>query len=198
VRDANHGLRKDMEDKVLLFPYFDPVELAALAHEDDKAANRVKVDPSDASVEKLYDTLEDCVLEIEELKDELATIVHTQTGQSMRDRWDTPETREAGGKKGRLRKDRYSSLLMANMVGRLLQRAEPESAYQAVGRVRPETWPAAGPRRRPPPVRGRPGTSRRRPPPAEGAVVRRRCMSRCMEPVGLQSHPNPRVAPRGG
>lgn len=132
VRDANHGLRKDLEDKALLFPYFDPA-IVALAHEDDKHAKRVTVDPKDSSVEKLYDTLEDCVLEIESLKDELATIVHTQTGTSMRDRWDTPETKHAGGKKGRLRKDRYSSLLMANMVARVLQRTEKAQPYRAVG-----------------------------------------------------------------
>jgi hypothetical protein len=69
----------------------------------------------------LYDTLEDCLLEIEELKNELSTIIHTQT-QYGRDRWDTPEIRIAGNKKGRLRKDRYSSLLMANMGARCLAR----------------------------------------------------------------------------
>jgi hypothetical protein len=91
------------------------------------------VHETDASVEKLYDTLEDCMLEIEELKDELATIVHTQTGQSLRDRWDTPETKLAGGKKGRLRKDRYSALLMANMAARTLARTPREPEYKARG-----------------------------------------------------------------
>ncbi len=132
VRDANHGLRKDFEDKALLFPYFDPA-IVALAHEDDKHAQRVKVDEKDNSVEKLFDTLEDCVMEIEIMKDELATIVHSQTGTSMRDRWDTPETKQAGGKKGRLRKDRYSSLLMANMVGRVLQRTPKVAPYKTMG-----------------------------------------------------------------
>jgi intein/homing endonuclease len=132
TRDANHGMRKDFEDKALLFPSFDPA-IVALAHESDKAAGRVKVDPTDASYEKLFDTLEDCVLEIEELKDELAAIVHSQTGTSMRDRWDTPEIKQAGGKKGRLRKDRYSALLMANMVARTLQRAPKEPEYEAPG-----------------------------------------------------------------
>lgn len=129
---ANHGMRKDFEDRALLFPEFDPAVLA-LSHEDDKEAGRVKVDQRDLSVEKLYDTLEDCVLEIEELKDELATIVHTQTGTSLRDRWDTPEVKLPGGKKGRLRKDRYSSLLMANMAGRTIQRAPREAEYRPSG-----------------------------------------------------------------
>lgn len=132
VRDANHGMRKDFEDKALIFPQFDPA-IVALAFEDDKTAGRVKVDKTDASVEKLYDTLEDCVMEIEDLKDELATIVHSQTGTSMRDRWDTPETKIAGGKKGRLRKDRYSALLMANMIGRVLQRTPKEQEYKPMG-----------------------------------------------------------------
>lgn len=132
VRDANHGLRKDLEDKVLLFPEFDSA-LLGLAIEEDKAKGRVKVDESDSSVEKLYDTLEDCVMEIEELKDELATIVHTQTGATLRDHWDTPGTKLAGGKKGRQRKDRYSSLLMANMVARTLQRAPGEVTYKEAG-----------------------------------------------------------------
>ena len=53
-------------------------------------------------------------MDIEELKDELSTIVMTQTPNG-RNKWDTPEVKLPGGKKGRLRKDRYSALLMANM-----------------------------------------------------------------------------------
>jgi intein/homing endonuclease len=132
VSEANHGLRKDMEARELLFPEFDTA-LLALSHEEDKEAGRVRVDSADMTVEKLYDTLEDCVLEIEELKTELTTIVHTQTGTSMRDRWDTPELKQAGGKKGRLRKDRYSALLMANMSARTLARTPAAPEYRPVG-----------------------------------------------------------------
>ena len=64
-----------------------------------------------------YDTLEDCVMEIEELKDELSMIIMTQT-TTGRERWDTPEVKVAAGRKNRLRKDRYSSLIMANMSAR--------------------------------------------------------------------------------
>lgn len=56
-------------------------------------------------------------MEIEELKNELSMIVMTQTGTG-RERWDTPEVKVAAGKKRRLRKDRYSSLIMANMSAR--------------------------------------------------------------------------------
>lgn len=110
--EANHGLRKDMEDKIILFPYFDPVTLAN-AIGTDKLSSRK------------YDTLEEAVTEIEELKDELSTIIITAT-PSGRDKWDTPEVKLPGGKKGRLRKDRYSSLIMANMGARQLLRHPEE------------------------------------------------------------------------
>ena len=66
LAEANHGMRKDFEDKVLLFPFFDSASIG-LSIEQDKVAGRK------------YDTLEDCVMEIEELKDELSMIVMTQT-----------------------------------------------------------------------------------------------------------------------
>jgi hypothetical protein len=103
TNEANHGLKKDMEDKFLLFPYFDALSLGFAEVEDEES-------------ERLYDTLQACVLEIEELKDELCQIEHTRTATG-RDRWDTPEVKLHGSKKGRLRKDRYSALLMANMAG---------------------------------------------------------------------------------
>ena len=56
-------------------------------------------------------------MDIEELKDELAMIVVTQTATG-RERWDTPDSSAGTGKKGKLRKDRYSALVMANMSAR--------------------------------------------------------------------------------
>ena len=123
---ANHGLRKDFEDRVLLFPRFDPVTIG-LAIEDDKRA----IQGGDKT--RLYDSLEDCVMEIEELKDELCTIVMTKTSISGRDKWDTPEVKMANGRKGRLRKDRYSALLIANMIARTLIRAPEPPKYNMVG-----------------------------------------------------------------
>ena len=35
LAEANHGMRKDFEDKALLFPFFDPVSLAISEHQDD-------------------------------------------------------------------------------------------------------------------------------------------------------------------
>jgi len=119
LAEANHGLRKDFEDRIVLFPYFDSVSIG-LSIEDDKIANRK------------YDTLEDCVMEIEELKDELSMIVMTQTATG-RERWDTPEVKVAAGKKSRLRKDRYSSLIMANMSARSLSIEKDVIEYGAIG-----------------------------------------------------------------
>lgn len=121
--EANHGLRKDFEDKVCLFPSAGgdmSVAIAVSSEEDNIRGRR-------------YDTLEDCYKEIEELKEELATIIHTQTPGSNRDRWDTPEVKTAGSRKGRLRKDRYSSLVMANYAARRLDRKLPPPVYEAYG-----------------------------------------------------------------
>ena len=104
VIEANHGLKKDMSDKTLIFPFVDTISYI-LADDEDKQQGR------------LFDTHEDCIWEIEQLKDELTTIVHTHT-ETGKDKWSTPEIKLQNNKKGRLRKDRYSSLLMANMLAR--------------------------------------------------------------------------------
>jgi hypothetical protein len=125
---ANHGLRKDMEDKVLLFPRFDNLTLGlAIESEGGKIA--------DSDLNPIYDTLSECILEIEELKNELTTIVmsHTSTGSGGRDRWDTPEVKSPSGKKGRLRKDRYSALVIANMLARQMARVLADPDYNLIG-----------------------------------------------------------------
>ena len=125
---ANHGLRKDFEDKVLLFPRFDNLTLGLAIEKEGKNV-------IDASLDNLYDNVSDCILEIEELKNELTTIVMTQTstGPNARDRWDTPEVKLQNGKKGRLRKDRYSSLLIANMMARMVKRPENMPSFDNIG-----------------------------------------------------------------
>ena len=125
---ANHGLRKDLEDKVLLFPRFDNVTLGLALDQEGKNI-------LDTDLNNIYDSLSECILEIEELKNELTTIVmsQTSTGPNARDRWDTPEVKLPGGKKGRLRKDRYSSLVIANMLARQLNRTLKSIEYDVVG-----------------------------------------------------------------
>lgn len=125
---ANHGLRKDLEDKVLLFPKFDNLTLGLALDAEGKDILNTELNP-------IYDSLSECILEIEELKNELTTIVMTQTstGPNARDRWDTPEVKLPNGRKGRLRKDRYSSLLIANMLARQLSRGLKPIEYEIVG-----------------------------------------------------------------
>jgi hypothetical protein len=125
---ANHGLRKDLEDKVLLFPRFDQVSLALALDKEGK-------DISTADFDNLYDNESDCILEIEELKNELTTIVMTQTstGPNARDRWDTPEIKLPNGKKGKLRKDRYSALIIANMLARQITRTLEPVSFEVIG-----------------------------------------------------------------
>lgn len=137
--EANHGLRKDMEMKYCLFPRCDGLTISLATEEDiERIQERMKRDNKDENPENLEkysassDSLEDCIFEIEELKNELAVIVMSRTPNG-RDRWDTPELKLANGRKGRMRKDRYSSLLMANMVARSLSRAEPALRYAFVG-----------------------------------------------------------------
>lgn len=120
VSTANHTMRMDFESKTLLFPYFDSLSIE-LAHIEDSSQNR------------LFDNLEDCVMEIEELKDELSSIVMTRTPAGNRDRWDTPELKLPGGKKGRQRKDRYTALLIANMMARAELQKEVRIPFEVVG-----------------------------------------------------------------
>ena len=125
---ANHGLRKDFEDRVLLFPRFDQLTLGLALDKEGK-------DIMEADLTPLYDNLSECILEIEDLKNELTTVVMTQTstGAGARDRWDTPEVKMQNGKKGRLRKDRYSSLVIANMLARQTRQKLAAPQYDVIG-----------------------------------------------------------------
>ena len=104
--NANHGMRLDFENKTLLFPKFDGLVFA-------------EIDLSIMENIKSSDLMENAVIEMEELKNELSSIIMTQTATG-RDRWDTPDEKLAGTKKGRMRKDRYSALLMANALAKKL------------------------------------------------------------------------------
>jgi hypothetical protein len=61
------------------------------------------------------------------------TVTVTGTGVNARERWDVPEIKLPGNKKGRMRKDRYSALLMANMIARQITRAETPLQYKVIG-----------------------------------------------------------------
>ena len=131
---ANHGLRKDMEDKFLLYPRFDQLTLGLISAQDEIRFKKLKDQIGDSAALKLYDTLEDAVMDIEDLKLELSTIMVTRTA-SGREKFDTPEIKLGTGKKGRMRKDRYSALIIANMIGRSMHREVPNPSYSVIGRV---------------------------------------------------------------
>jgi len=102
---ANSVLHKSLETQRLLFPAFDTVVMqAALIAEK--------------SLEIRTDTFEECVYNIEELKNELCTIQRMET-TTGKERFDTPTSvtsaiTEGRYTKGKLRKDRYTSLLLAH------------------------------------------------------------------------------------
>lgn len=98
---ANHGLKKDFEDKKCLFPEYNPAILATYSGLEGKFAEQ----------------MEDNIVNIEELKRELTLIVVTSTPNGN-ERFDTPENKIAGTEKGAYKKDRYSALIMANMAAR--------------------------------------------------------------------------------
>lgn len=109
ISQANYALKKDMEDKNIMFPFSDAIAYSLAEYYDESLGDN----------KALYDTLEDCICEIEELKNELLTIMVTETATG-REKFDTPTIKKGINQKGRLRKDRYSALLMANWVARSL------------------------------------------------------------------------------
>ena len=61
--NANHGLRKDLEDKVLLFPRFDTLTLSLTSEKDKILFKEMKEKVGNSDALKLYDTLEDAAME---------------------------------------------------------------------------------------------------------------------------------------
>lgn len=104
-QEANIALHKSLETRTLLFPAFDSVKMYA-AIEAEKSMGVV------------YDTYEENVYHLEELKNELCTIQMSETATG-RERFDTPQVVSPGAvegraRKGRLRKDRYTAILLAH------------------------------------------------------------------------------------
>lgn len=127
---ANHSMKKDFEDKILLFPRFNPAVSAVAA-----AMNKINMrQDSGESINgvRLYDSYEDAIEEIEELKKELSQIVITRTAMG-RERWDTPDIKISGTEKGKMRKDRYSALVMANAAARKMSGPNYIPKYDVMG-----------------------------------------------------------------
>jgi hypothetical protein len=119
--EANHGLKSDFEHQLILFPYYDAIEVFN-AGMDDLKENRD------------FDTLEDVLAEIEELKTEICIIQHSQSDITHRERWGAPEIKAAGtGKKGLLHDDRYAAFVMANMAARQLRDKKQVETPKVIG-----------------------------------------------------------------
>ena len=119
---------------MLLFPRFDTLTLSLMTEKDKIAFSQLKDKVGDSYALRLYDTLEDCVMEIEELKNELVTVVMSVTAGG-REKFDTPEIKIKTGRKGRMRKDRYSAIVIANMIARTIHRELPPPVYGTIGQV---------------------------------------------------------------
>ena len=114
---ANHNLRKDLESRTILFPRYNSL-LLGLAGEEGFGGSQI----------------EDAFLNIEELKEELTTIIMTFTGQ--RERWDTPQVKTDTNKVGHMKKDRYSALLIANSLSRDINKhLKPDYTVPVAGRA---------------------------------------------------------------
>lgn len=111
--EANHQLKKDMEDKSIMFPFSDALSYTFSEFYDEHMGKN----------KELFDNLEDCIYEIDELKKELTTIVVTETATG-KEKFDTPSIKTGIQRKGKLKKDRYSALLMANWVARFILEEE--------------------------------------------------------------------------
>jgi hypothetical protein len=111
-------MKNDLEQKTLLFPYSDAIEI-------------VVAGKADLDENRRFDTLEDVLMEIDDLKDELSMIVHDATA-SGRERWGAPKIKGSTSL-GDLHDDRYSALLMANYAARRLREIPEGETYYAVG-----------------------------------------------------------------
>jgi hypothetical protein len=105
---AYHDLKKDMEAQTILFPFHDNLT-AGIAEYYDESLGESKT---------LYDTLGDCVYEIEELKKELTTIMIVETPGGRTKFVVAGDQLTTGRKKGDMKKDRVSALIMANYIAR--------------------------------------------------------------------------------
>jgi len=104
-KNAHYSLKKDFGDRRILFPKFDSSLIAELGTYE--------------SEEQLYETLEDVYVDIEKMKQETTHIKARQT-ENGSESWDVPKMKIHNGQGGKseLKKDRFTSLLLANDIYR--------------------------------------------------------------------------------
>ena len=107
-REAHWGIKTDIGGCSLLFPEYD--------HADGVTQQYQAV-----GMGRYLDTLEDAYYEIEQCKQECIRIKAEQTTTGL-EKWDVPnaQTFTPDGKKVKLKKDRFTSLMIANWIGRVV------------------------------------------------------------------------------
>ncbi len=121
-KSAHYGLKKDLTDIRILFPKYDTLAVAECSY----------------SKEFSYETIEDIYEDIEEMKREIILIRHEQT-PSGQERWDVPKltVKASDETKKSLKKDRFTSLLLANWCAREIEaELNNTTAYEIIGRSR--------------------------------------------------------------
>lgn len=116
---VNYDLLKDMETRCIIFPRFDPITIELSAFEDKK---RFGMAFESTTGTEIYDTFESVIMEIEkELKNELTSIQLNKAGTRLK--WTVPPTSSAENNKKLVsgKKDRYSALLIANSLARIMR-----------------------------------------------------------------------------
>lgn len=119
-KEAHYGLKKDFSDRRILFPKLDLVTL---------------VDAEQTESNISYEDLDQCCQEIEELQREIILIKHSMTPNGT-EQWDVPRLKVIGADsiQEKLRRDRFTSLLLANWGRRLVYNEQNNNAsYTMVG-----------------------------------------------------------------
>lgn len=113
VSKANHGMKRDMEQKNLLFPKYDPYTVLASELADDGFMQYKNIKLTEGETLDV-DTHDSIYEEIELMKKELTAIVVSQT-PTGRERWGLPGKKsEVMQQNVNFKKDRYSALLIGN------------------------------------------------------------------------------------
>lgn len=134
-REAHYGLKKDIMDKKLVFPQYDLAAIEA-ANASDRGGTS-------------FDTVEDCYLELEQCKSETMMIRHTSTATGQ-EKWDVPRMLgiDSEEMRKRLKKDRFTSLLLANWAARLVIApviGEPRNDEGVLAQAAPKNYASYAP-----------------------------------------------------
>ncbi len=124
-KEAHWGLKTDLNDRRIVFPKFDSVVIA-----EGFTLEKSERD-QDRGLENVY-------LELEELKRETMLIKHEVTSSNQMERWVVPELKIAGADdiKDKLKRDRFTSLLLANWACRMIDFEEGNKMeYTTIGSV---------------------------------------------------------------